>query len=80
MVGLLRHIDFTDLEEGFPALLAVVLMPLTFSITVGIAAGFVVHTLIKIVKGKASQIHVLMWIVSIASLIYFGQQWLSMFL
>ena len=79
MVGLLRHIDFTDLEEGFPALLAVVLMPLTFSITVGIAAGFVVHTLIKIVKGKASQIHVLMWIVSIASLIYFGQQWLSMF-
>ena len=79
MVGLLKNIDFTDLEEGFPALLAVVLMPLTFSITVGIAAGFVVHTLIKIVKGKASQIHVLMWIVSIASLIYFGQQWLSMF-
>lgn len=77
MVGLLRHIDFTDLEEGLPALLAIILMPLTFSITVGIAAGFVVHTLIKVVKGKAGEIHVLMWVVSGASLVYFGQAWLD---
>lgn len=73
MVGLLRHIDFGDLEEGLPALLAIILMPLTFSITVGIAAGFVTHTLIKIVKGKASEIHVLMWIVSAACVVYFAQ-------
>ena len=57
MAGLLKHIDFTDLEEGLPALLAIILMPLTFSITVGIAAGFVSHTLIKVVKGKSSEIH-----------------------
>ncbi len=73
MVGLLRHIDFTDLEEGLPALLAVILMPLTFSITVGIAAGFVTHTLIKVVKGKASQVHVLMWIVTAACVVFFAQ-------
>ena len=73
MVGLLRHIDFTSLEEGFPALLAVMLMPLTYSITVGIAAGFVMHTLIKVVKGKWSQIHPLMWIVTVACVIFFGQ-------
>lgn len=73
MVGLLRHIDFTDLEEGFPALLAIVLMPLTYSITVGIAAGFVMHTLIKVVKGKVSQIHPLMWVVTLACAIYFAQ-------
>ena len=77
MVGLLRHIDFTDLEEGLPALLAIILMPLTFSITVGIAAGFVVHTLIKVVKGKAGEVHVLMWVASAASLIYLGQDWLD---
>ena len=77
MIGLLKHIDFTDLEEGLPALLAIILMPLTFSITVGIAAGFVTHTLIKVVRGKASQVHVLMWIVSIACLIYFGQNWIT---
>ncbi len=80
MVGLLKHIDFTDLEEGLPALLAIILMPLAFSITVGIAAGFVSHTLIKVVKGKSGEIHVLMWIVSIASLIYFASDWIEMFL
>ena len=73
MAGLIKGIDFDDLEEGFPALLAIVLMPLTFSITVGIGAGFVMHTLIKVVKGKAADVHVLMWVVTIAFLIYFGQ-------
>ena len=77
MIGLLKHIDFTDLEEGLPALLAIILMPLTFSITVGIAAGFVTHTLIKIVKGKSSQVHVLMWIVTAACVVYFGQSLLN---
>ena len=80
MAGLLKHIDFTDLEEGLPALLAIILMPLTFSITVGIAAGFVSHTLIKVVKGKSSEIHILMWIVSLASLVYFANDWIEMFL
>ena len=42
MIGFIKDIDFTDLEEGFPALLAIILMPLTFSITVGIGAGFVI--------------------------------------
>jgi AGZA family xanthine/uracil permease-like MFS transporter len=73
MAGLIRGIDFADLEEGFPALLAIVLMPLTFSITVGIGAGFVMYTLIKVVKGKAAAVHPLMWVVTVAFLIYFGQ-------
>jgi AGZA family xanthine/uracil permease-like MFS transporter len=77
MIGLLKEIDFTDMEEGFPAMLAIILMPLTFSITVGIAAGFVMHTLIKIVKGKASEIHVLMWVVSGACVIFFAQGYLG---
>ncbi len=73
MSGLLKGIDFDDIEEGFPALLTFVLMPLTFSITVGIGAGFVMYTLIKVVKGKAGEIHPLMWVVTLAFLIYFGQ-------
>jgi AGZA family xanthine/uracil permease-like MFS transporter len=77
MAGLIRGIDFGDLEEGFPALLAIVLMPLTFSITVGIGAGFVMYTLIKVVKGKLSDIHPLMWVVAIAFLVYFAQAFLD---
>jgi AGZA family xanthine/uracil permease-like MFS transporter len=73
MTGLIKGIDFGDFEEGFPALLAIILMPLTFSITVGIGAGFVMHTVIKIVKGKAAEVHLLMWVVTVAFLVYFGQ-------
>lgn len=73
MSGLIKGIDFSDFEEGFPALLAIILMPLTFSITVGIGAGFVMYTLIKVVKGKMREIHPLMWVVAIAFVIYFGQ-------
>jgi AGZA family xanthine/uracil permease-like MFS transporter len=48
-------------------------MPLTFSITVGIGAGFVMYTAIKVVRGKAAEVHVLMWVVALAFLVYFGQ-------
>ena len=77
MVGFIRDIDFNDLEEGFPALLAIILMPLTYSITVGIGAGFVMHTVIKVVKGKFREIPVLMWVVSGAFVIYFAQDLLN---
>jgi len=73
MAGLIKGIDFGDIEEGFPALLTMVLMPLTFSITVGIGAGFVMYTLIKVVRGKLAEIHPLMWVVTIAFLVYFAQ-------
>ena len=73
MSGLLKGIDFEDIEEGFPALLTIVLMPFTFSITVGIGAGFVMYVLIKVIKGKFGEIHPLMWVVAVAFLIYFGQ-------
>jgi len=73
MAHLIKGIDFDEIEEGFPALLTIVLMPLTFSITVGIGAGFVMFVLIKVVKGKAREIHPLMWVVAVAFLIYFGQ-------
>jgi AGZA family xanthine/uracil permease-like MFS transporter len=73
MAGLIKGIDFDDFEDGFPALLAIVLMPLTFSITVGIGAGFVMYTLIKVVKGKVGDVHPLMWVVTLAFLVYFAQ-------
>lgn len=73
MVGFIKQIDFDDLEEGFPALLAIILMPLTYSITVGIGAGFVMHTVIKVVKGKMKEIPALMWVVSLAFVLYFAQ-------
>jgi AGZA family xanthine/uracil permease-like MFS transporter len=77
MVGLIKDIDFSDIEEGMPALLGLILMPLTFSITVGIGAAFIAHVVIKVVRGKLTEIHPLLWAVAIAFVIYFGQTWIT---
>ena len=65
------------MEDGIPALLTMVLMPLTYDITVGIGAGFISWVLIKVVKGKLGEIHPLMWVVSIAFLVYFAKDWIQ---
>jgi AGZA family xanthine/uracil permease-like MFS transporter len=77
MVSLIKDIDFSDVEEGLPALLGLILMPLTFSITVGIGAAFITHVVIKVVRGKITEIHPLLWAVAVAFVIYFGQNWIN---
>ncbi len=75
-----KDIDVADLDEGLPALLTMILMPLTYDITVGIGAGFISWVLIKVARGKLGDIHPLMWIVSIGFLIFFLQGWIPQFL
>jgi AGZA family xanthine/uracil permease-like MFS transporter len=72
MMQQVSGIDWDDVEIAIPAFLTIVLMPFTYSITVGIGAGFLAYTLIKVFRGKAASIHVLMWIVSGLFLIYFA--------
>jgi AGZA family xanthine/uracil permease-like MFS transporter len=77
MFTLVRDIDVGNIEDGFPALLTIILMPLTYEISVGIGAGFISWVLIKVVKGKIGEIHPLMWVVSIAFLVFFAQRWIE---
>ena len=77
MATLIKDIQFDDVEEGLPALFGIVLMPLTFSITVGIGAAFITWVLVKVVRGKLADVHPLMWIVALAFVVYFAQNWLS---
>ena len=72
MMQQVRGIDWDDLEIGIPAFLTIVLMPFTYSITVGIGAGFLAYVLLKLVRGKAGQVHPLMWIVAALFLVYFA--------
>lgn len=71
MCTIVKDIPFSELEEGFPALMTLVVMPLTYSITNGIGAGFITYTFIKLVKGKGKEVHWMMYVASIAFLIYF---------
>ena len=73
MAGIASKIDFTDIELGLPALLTIVVMPFTYSITNGVGAGFVTYVFIKLARGKVNEVHPLMWGVAIAFLLYFAQ-------
>jgi AGZA family xanthine/uracil permease-like MFS transporter len=77
MATLIKDINFGDVEEGFPALLGITLMPLTYNITVGIGAAFVTYVLIKVVRGKLGEVHPLLWVVAIAFAVYFAQAWIN---
>jgi AGZA family xanthine/uracil permease-like MFS transporter len=72
MMQQVRGIDWEDLEIAIPAFLTIVLMPFTYSITVGIGAGFLAYVLIKLVRGKVGAIHPLMWVISILFVLYFA--------
>ena len=73
MATLIKDIDFSNVEDGIPALLTLILMPLTFNISIGIGAGFIAWVLIKVALGKLGDIHPLMWIVALAFVVYFAQ-------
>ncbi|MFD1825778.1 NCS2 family permease [Mumia zhuanghuii] len=74
-------IPWKDVELAIPAFLTIALMPFTYSITVGIGAGFLTFVLIKVVRGKAREVHLLMWIVAAMFLLYFAidpiTRWIS---
>jgi len=72
MMTQVKNIDWDDIEIALPAFLTIVLMPFTYSITVGIGAGFITHVFIKLVRGKVGEIHGLMWLVAALFVVYFA--------
>ncbi len=75
MVGLfmmkeVRRIDFANMEEAFPAFIIMVMIALSYSISTGLAFGFVSFTLIKVVSGKVRQVKPAMWIIASLSVLF----------
>jgi AGZA family xanthine/uracil permease-like MFS transporter len=71
MMQQVKHIAWDDIEIALPAFLTIVLMPFTYSISVGIGAGFIAYVLIKLVRGRAGVVHPLLWVVSLLFVVYF---------
>lgn len=72
MMNGLRKIDWNDMEEAFPAFLVLLMMPLCYSITTGVGIGFIIYPLLKIFRGKAAQVHPLMYIFMILFILQLG--------
>ena len=66
MVGVLmassfKDIDWNDLDEAVPAFFAGIFMALCYSISYGIAFGFITYCIVKICRGKAKEVHPILW-------------------
>lgn len=59
------HISMEDFTESFPALLIIVLIPLTYSIADGMAIGFILYPLLKLFMGKGRDIHPALYMIAI---------------
>jgi len=57
MLSAFKEVKWDDFEEAVPAFFAGVFMALCYSISYGIATGFIFYCLVKIVKGKTNEIH-----------------------
>ncbi|MBP7096013.1 MAG: NCS2 family permease [Spirochaetia bacterium] len=64
MMSPIKEIDFDDWTESIPAFLAIIAMPLTYSIANGIVFGILGYVVLKTVTGKVKQVPIVTWIVA----------------
>jgi AGZA family xanthine/uracil permease-like MFS transporter len=69
MMKSVTQIDWDDMTEAIPAFLTIVIMPLSVSITEGIAFGFITFSLLKLVSKKGKQVHWLVYLFSVLFII-----------
>jgi AGZA family xanthine/uracil permease-like MFS transporter len=71
MMSSFKEIDWSNLEDAIPAFMASVVMGLIYNISYGIAAGFIFYCLIKLITGKAKEVHPVLWVVTLGFILDF---------
>lgn len=71
MASSLKEIEWSDISEAIPAFFAAVFMALAYSISYGIAAGFITYCIVKTCKKEAKSVHPIIWIVSLLFILNF---------
>jgi AGZA family xanthine/uracil permease-like MFS transporter len=80
MMSQIKEVEWSDYGIGIPAFLTIILMPFTYSISVGIGAGFISHVLVRLVQGRGREVHALLYLVSGLFVIYFLQSPISVWI
>ena len=68
----ITDISWDQIEEAAPACLAMIAMPLTYSISHGIAVAFIAYAAIKICSGDVAKVNPAIWVISVLSVISFA--------
>lgn len=72
MATSLNKINFSDFYEAFPAFLTAIMMPLTYSISFGLAIGFVAYTALMLLAGRGKEVHWIMYFLAAIFILYFA--------
>lgn len=64
MMRELLEIDWNDITESVPSALAALIMPFTYSIANGLAFGFIMYAALKLLTGRAREVHPALWVVA----------------
>ncbi len=65
----ITRIEWADLTEGLPAFLTMIVIPMTLSITEGIAFGFISYSILKLVSGKGKEVHWMIYLFAVLFII-----------
>ncbi|MGD1634635.1 NCS2 family permease [Listeria monocytogenes] len=68
MIGAVKEIDWDTLDEAFPAFLVILAMPLTSSIAIGLAFGFISYPVLKVFTGKWRELN---WFLIVIAVLFF---------
>lgn len=71
MLSSFKDINWTELEDAIPAFFAAIFMGLSYSISYGIAGGFIFYVIIKLVKGKGKEINAVLWVATVLFILNF---------
>jgi adenine/guanine/hypoxanthine permease len=73
MIIPVTHVDWKSPDIAIPCFLTLVLMPFTFSLSTGISFGFVSWTVLRLLTGKAKELHPILILISVLSLFFLWQ-------
>ncbi len=65
-----REIDWSDFTEALPAFMTIIMMPFAYSISDGIATGFIIYPIVKLATGKGKEIHWLVYVLAVLSVVH----------
>ncbi|GAA0361514.1 NCS2 family permease [Alkalibacterium iburiense] len=71
MMSAFAEIDWNNIEEAVPAFFASIFMGLSYSISYGIAAGFLFYIVTKVAKGKIKVVHPIIWATTVLFIVNF---------
>ena len=72
MMSGMQHLSWSDPTELLPALLTIIMVPLSFSIANGIAAGFLSYVILKVIAGRSADVTAAAWVMALIFTARFG--------